>query len=316
MAVTREFVKNLPEGPQKIHYQQILDGMMSTDKLTNKLFKDVSILLTSHPGNRPFLRASLESFKKLDYFLLLGYDNYFNPKQTSELNFDKVLPFRDVFDLCDSFFITPYQEWGGVMLPYFFQLYQGVMMLGNYKYILCSNGDCILEKPEGFNKLFETFKESNADIFPISVEENNGRSLLNTTCFIAKTEAIQKMMVHFRDHFLPFENYEKYTEKMGNTERRFYIAAKELGLKVLKPEKNSIDTQVSTPYGTFYDIMGFRHIHAEFNVAYRRRKGMPPEPKYLDDRYMTSKVNIIKQLYNEKDLVKKQQHLENFWASK
>lgn len=314
MAVTREFVKNLPKGPKKEHYRIILEGMISTDKVTKKLFKEVGILLTSHPGNRPFLKASLESFSKLGYFLLLGYDNYWNPKQKN-ISYEQCLPKRDVFDLCDSFFITPYQEWGGVMLPYFFQLYQGVMTLGNFPYILSSNGDCIIEKPKGFHELFDMFKKSDADIFPCGWEQNNERPLLNTTCFIAKTKAIQKIMVHFRDNFVPIDIYEKKVDIMGNTESRFHIATKELGLKVLKPEINPVNTQVASPGGTWYDILGFRHIHGEFNNAHRRKK-IPPEPKYLDDRYMTAKIRLIQEYYKEKNEVKKQNILKRWWGSR
>lgn len=312
MAVTRDWVNSLPEGPKKEHYKYILEGMISTDKVTKKLFKEVGILLTSHPGNRPFLKESLKSFSKLGYFLLLGYDNYWNPKQKN-ISYDQCLPKRDVFDLCDSFFVTPYQEWGGVMLPYFFQLYQGVMTLGNFPYILSSNGDCIIEKPEGFETLFEMFRKSDADIFPCGWEENNGRPLLNTTCFIAKTSAIQKMMVHFRDNFVPIDTYEKKVDIMGNTESRFHIATKELGLKVLKPEKNPVNTQVAEPSGMFFDVMGFRHIHGEWNNAHRRHK-IPPDPKYIDDRYMTSKVKLAQKYYNEKDVIEKEKLLKQWWS--
>lgn len=311
MAVTRDFVKSLPKGPKKEHYEYILKGMLSTDEITKKLFKEVGILLTSHPGNRPFLKASLESYRKLGYYILVGYDNYWNPKQLS-ITYEQCLPERDVFDLCDSFFITPYQEWGGVMFSYFFQLYQGVMSLGNFPYILCANGDTVIEKPEGFFDLFEKFKKSDVDIFPCGWEENNGRPLLNTTCFIAKTHAIQKMMVHFRDNFVPFDTYEKKVDIMGNTESRFHIATKELGLKVLKPEINPVNTQVAYPGGTFFDVMGFRHIHGEWNNAHRRHK-IPPPTKYIDNRYMTTKVNAAKAYEDEQDPQKKEQLLKKWW---
>lgn len=314
MAVTRDFVKDLPDGPQKEHYKIVLEGMKSTDVLTNKLFKDTAVLLSAHPGGRPWLKASLESFKKLGYYLLLAYDNYWNPKQ-NEISYDNCMPKRDVFSLCDSFFISPYQEWGGVMFPYFLQLYQGSMALGNFKYILSSNGDCILEKPEGFPILLEKFKKSGADIFPIGWEKNNNRPLLNTTCFIAKTEALQKIMVHFRDNFVPLDMYEKKVEIMGNAESRFHIATEELGLKVLKPDENPINTQVASPGGTFYKIIGFRHIHGEYNNACRRKK-IPPHYKFFDSRYMKNRVKTIQQYYDEKNPQKKQKFLENFWSSR
>ena len=37
--------------------------------------------------------------------------------------------------------------------------------------------------------------------------------------------------------------------------------------------------------GTWYDLIGFRHIHSEMNYAYRY-KGIPPPLKYLDERWL------------------------------
>lgn len=316
MAVTRQMVKDLPKGPKKDHYKIVLRDMMDNYKWTNKIYKDIGILLTGHPGGRPFLKASLETHKKLGYWILLTYDNYFDPNNKN-ISYEQCFPKRDVFDLADSFLIPHHQSWGGVQFPYFFLLYQGVMNLGNFPYIFCSNADCIIEKPEGFSTLFDMFKKSNADIFPIGWEENNGRPLLNTTSFIAKTEAIQKMMVHFRDYFIgeDISTYEKYVDKFGNTEGRFARAAIDLNLKVLKPEENPINTQVSECSGTWGKTIGFRHIHAEYNNAFRRKK-IPPHYKYLDNRYMTAKYNQIKEYYNEKDKKKKQNLLEKIWNSK
>ena len=79
MTVSREFVKSLPKGSQKNHYQIVLNEMMKNDKWAMKIFKDVGVLLTSHPGNRPFLKSSLESHKKLGFWTTVVYDNYFDP---------------------------------------------------------------------------------------------------------------------------------------------------------------------------------------------------------------------------------------------
>ena len=39
--------------------------------------------------------------------------------------------------------------------------------------------------------------------------------------------------------------------------------------------------------GTWYKVLGFRHIHGEMNYAYRY-KANPPPVKYLDPRYTSS----------------------------
>ena len=310
MTVTRSFVKSLPKGSKKDHYAYILNDMMKNDKWAMKAFKKVGVLLTSHPGNRPFLKASLESHKKLGFWTTLVYDNYFDPNN-QQISYEQCMPKRDVYDMVDTFLIPHHQTWGGVLYPYFWLLYFGVHTMGSFEYIFCSNGDCILEKPEGFPKIMEMLGDG--DIMGCGYENNNGRELFNTTSFIAKTSAIQKIMIHFRDHLIGIDKYEKYAERLGNTEGRFAIAIKELGLKIKKVPKNPVNTQVNKPGGTWYDILGFRHIHGEFNNAHRRKK-IPPHYKYLDHRYITSKYNLVKSYYDEQDTEKKKKILENFWA--
>jgi hypothetical protein len=312
MTITRKFVNDLKKGSQKNHYAYILRDMIANDEWAMNAFKDVGVLLTSHPGNRPFLKASLESHKKLGFWTTLVYDNYFDPKNKS-ISYKQVMPERDVFDMADTFLIPHHQTWGGVLYPYFWCLYFGLHTMGSFKYVFCSNGDCVLEKPEGFPKIMEMLGD--ADIMGCGYENNNGRELFNTTSFIAKTNAIQAIMVHFRNYLIGIDTYEKYAERMGNTEGRFAIAIKELGLKVKKVPVNPVNTQVASPGGTWYDILGFRHIHAEWNTAHRKKK-IPPEAKYLDDRYMRGKVELVKKYYNETDEVKKHQILKKWWGIK
>ena len=313
MTVTREFVNSLPEGSGKRkHYQYILNDMMRNDKWAMNIFKPVGVLLTSHPGNRPFLKASLESHKQLGFWTAVVYDNYFEPGQ-AHITPDKVMPQKDVIDMIDTFIMPHHQTWGGVLYPYFWSLYLGVHTIGSFDYIFCSNGDCILEKPEGFPKIMEMLGD--ADIMGCGYEDNHGRELFNTTSFIAKSSAIQAVMKHFRDYLIGIDTYEKYAERMGNTEGRFAIAIKELGLKLKKVPVNPVDTQISRPGGTWYDILGFRHIHAEWNTAHRKRK-IPPEPNYLDDRYMRAKVQLVKEYYKETDESKKNAILRKFWSSR
>lgn len=310
MTVTRDFVKSLPKGAKKEHYKYILNDMMRNDEWAMNIFKDVGVLLTSHPGNRPFLKASLETHKKLGFWTSVVYDNYFDPNNKN-IGYKQCMPERDVYDMADTFLIPHHQTWGGVLYPYFWCLYFGVHTMGSFKYIFCSNGDCVLEKPEGFPEIMEMLGD--ADIMGCGYEDNNGRELFNTTSFIAKSDAIKAVMVHFRDYLIGIDTYEKYAERMGNTEGRFAIAIKELGLKLKKVPKNPVNTQVALSGGTWYDILGFRHIHGEYNYAFRNKK-IPPDPKYIDNRYMKAKVNLVQQYYDENDPEKKKELLKKWWS--
>jgi len=232
MTITREYVKSLKPGPDKRYARAVLKGYMDCDEWATKALKNIGVLLTSHPGNRPFLKASLETHKKLGYWTTVVYDNYFDPNN-QECNYNQIMPRREVFDQIDTFVVPHHQTWGGVLYPYFWCLKFGLQTMGGFEYVFCSNGDCILEKPEGFHKIIDMLGDN--DIMGCGWETTpQGRELFNTTSWIAKTSAAQAMMKHFQDHLIPIDNYEKHAERLGNTEGRFAIAIKELGLNSRK----------------------------------------------------------------------------------
>lgn len=287
----------------KAEIKIVLDRFRWNDIWVNKIFKKVAILLTSHPGNRPYLKATVESYKKLDYWICLVYDNYLDPDNQS-IDYNSVMPARDVIDNVNLFIQSPYQRWGGVLFPYFFHLKFGCAVLQDFEYIFCSNGDCLIEKPENFNMLFEELKDN--DIIGCGpVRERS----FNTAGFLIKTKAFKALMQHFQDHFIPFEKYVEYTQEIGNTEGRFMRAIKDLGLK-LAIVSEPIDEQVGlNNCGWWKDNLGFRHLHAEHNQAYRY-KGIPPHYKYLDERFMGDEFNKIKAYWETKDT----KILEEWWA--
>ena len=265
---------------------------MSNDKWVAKTFLPVGILLTGHPGSRSYMRACVDSHKKLGYWITLAYDNYINPEHESA-DYNSLLPPKDIMDKIDTFVMPKWQSWGGVAFPYFWQLKFGINVMQDFEYIYCCNADCMLEKPEGFPELFNLMGD--ADI--MSCGPVTDRSV-NTTAFIAKSKVAKLIMEHFERHFIPFENYEKYTQEFGNAEGRFGRAIKDLGLKqiIVSPPKNE---QLPAPgQGTWFDLVGLRHLHYEVNYAYRY-KGIPPPFKYLDERYLGDADKTYIKLYEE-----------------
>lgn len=299
MGITRETL-NDPKltKEQKVYAKYVLDGYMKNNEWSVKSQKKCAIVLTGHPSGRMFLKYSVESHLKTGYWVHLAYDNYLDPK-TPKQSYDKVMPPRDVFDQIHSFSTSHYQTWGGVAYPYGWLLRAGLNSVGAFPYIYCANSDCIIDKPENFDKLFDILGD--ADIACIGWEENNGRPLLNTTGFIGKSEAMRAMAEHYVQHFVPFETYEETHQRLGNPESRLHIATEELGLKVVKPKINPIDTQLSEPSGSWYKLIGFKHVHAIYNKALRYRK-IPPHHKYLDPRFCPSHVyKNIREYYTTKD---------------
>lgn len=287
MTITRKYVKSLKPGNEKKHLKLILNDYMANDEWAVKALKPIGVLMTAHPSTRPFLKASIETHKKLGYWITLAYDNYWDPKN-KQSTYDILMPKREVFDQVDTFIIPHHQTWGGVLYPYFWILKFGLHTMGAFEYVYCTNGDCVLEKPENFEQIIDMLGDG--DIIGCGWEKTpQGKEMFNTTAFLAKTTAAQAMMKHFQDHLIPFDNYEKYAEEFGNTESRFALAIKQLGLKLVKVPENPYNTQSHKPgHGTWYKTIGFRHIHGEWGYGNKYKTKIPW--KYIDETYMKKRV--------------------------
>ena len=275
---------------------------MANDKWATNIYKDVGILLTSSVYGRPYLKGSVESFKNLGCWLVLSYDNFNDPVQPT-IDWNTWMPPKDVMDNVDTFLIPHHQTWGGVSYPFVWQLKLASGILRNFKYALVVNGDCIIEKPEGFPQMLETLGD--ADIM------SSGPALereIGTAGLLMRSSAFERIADHMIRGMVPFEAYEKTTQEFGNTEGRLAVAVKDLGLKqvIVKPPFNEQHHEVG---GFWYDTIGFRHIHGEHNYAYRYHK-IPPEPQYFDERYMGDEYRQIKAYWETKDM----EILKNWWA--
>lgn len=245
-----------------------------------KTLKPLAVLLTSHQANRPFLKASVESHAKLGYWLTLAYDSYVDPTWPT-LDHNAYLPPKDVLDQVNLFLMPTYQTWGGPLFAYYWLLKWGSAALRDFEVLYCANGDFVLEKPEGFPALLALLGD--ADILT-SGPDRDDPPAANTAGFLVRTDAMRAIVKHLQDHLVPWEHYEKHTQRVGNMEGRLGWAIKDLGLKQVRVEPPTEDMFREPGHGTWADLVGFRHIHAELNAAYRHG-GIPPPVKYLDPRY-------------------------------
>lgn len=286
-------------------FLELLHRYRKCDKWANNIFKDVGVLLTTHPGNRAFIKSSIETHKQLGYWLCLVYDNYFDPKN-QDVKWNDMMPDRDVMDMVDTFIMPHHQTWGGVLYPYFWLLKFGIYAMSHFKYIYCANGDFILEKPEGFPVLLEMMGD--ADVFPCGWERD---SIFTSAGFIGKSEALIAIVEHMEKHFIPLSAYENSKNNFGNCEARMGRAVLDLGLKMKKPEENPYNDQHHIKgYGTWYKTIGFRHIHGEYAYAYRYH-AIPPEMKYIDKRHITgSELELLTKYEETGDEV----YLKKWWA--
>ena len=283
----------------------VVGNYMANDEWAVKIKKNVGILLTASAYGKPYLKASVESFKKLGYWLILSYDNFIDPKNTDpEVDWKYWMPPKDIMMNVDTFLLPHHQCWGGVSYPFMWQLRLASGILQNFEYALVVNGDCIIEKPENFHIMLETLGD--ADIM------SSGPALereIGTAGLLMKSSAFFKIAKHMIDHVVPFEEYEKSTQDFGNTEGRLAHAVRDNGLKqvIVEPPYNE---QLHIPgTGFWYKTLGFRHIHGELNYAYRY-KANPPPSKYLDERFVGNEDWKAALAYEAGDI----EFVKNWWA--
>jgi hypothetical protein len=275
--------------------KHVVGCYMKNDTWAIGINKRVGILLTSSSYGRPYLKASVETWKKLGFWLVLSYDNFIDPEISGDIDYNNWLPQRDVMINVDTFLLTHHQCWGGVSYPYMWQLRLASGIFRNFEYVLCVNGDCIIEKPEGFPELLSLLGD--ADIMssgPMLERE------IGTAGLLMRTDAFFKISKHLIDHVVPFEEYEKSTQDFGNTEGRLAVAVRELGLKKIEVEP-PYNEQLHIPgHGTWWNILGFRHIHGEMNYSYRyKHPPVTPFYQYLDERFLGDSDKRYLKIYEE-----------------
>jgi hypothetical protein len=293
---------------EKRSRQEWIDRTRANDTWTRKfLNRKVAILLTSHQANRPYLKACVESHAQLDVFMCLAYDNYVDP-EAATVDHNAMQPPKDVLDQIDMFYMGHYQTWGGCLWPWVYQLLWGARLLSGFEYIYCTNGDFIIEHPEGFWDLLKRVGE--ADILTSGPDDLPHKA--NTAGFFVKSSALLQIVDHLQAHLMPWDAYAQHTQAIGNAEGRFGRAIAECGLtavtapEILPPQEDMLR---EPGHGTWYEVMGFRHIHSEHNHAYRRRK-IPPHHRYLDPRFLGDEYRMIQQYHETQDT----SVLEGWWA--
>ena len=292
MPITRaDLMKDWSNPEHLAGLQKRFDQCIANDEWANKIFKKLAILIVSYPGQRAYLRACVESHYKLGYFIALAYDR-------------GDLPEQDILDKVDLFLMPHAQTWGDVNYPYFWEVRWGVNALQGFDYIYCLDGDFILEKPEGFEQLFSLIGDG--DIMTVGPDNDIE---ISSGAYIVKSDVFLKLVKYMQDHFIPFDNYEKYIE-MGGAEARIRAGIRELNLKMVSVPGEPTPDNTHDLKGTWYDMVGLRHIHGEIDYAYKKRT-IPPDPKYIDGKYLLPiyRYDLVKKYWDTKDL----SVLEDWW---
>jgi len=248
------------------HEKNMMEWNVIDQQRIAKLNKNIAILVGTHSGHTPWLKACLEACKKTGYFIVLAFDNPFWQSK----NYNRVMPSPPTMALADSIVFKHRSYLRSVGVAHFWNMIYGLSVVKSwgFEYTFSINGDCVMDKPEDFPQMIELLGDG--DIFPNQYEVE--RRYIGTMGWLGKTNMMLDMFHQYRKELHMYSR---------TTEGRLWHFVQNNGVKVVPPEENHKDNYRLSGSGTWYKILGFRHIHAEHKVT-RRDKLPPPEEKYYD----------------------------------
>jgi hypothetical protein len=244
---------------------------------------DTAVVVTSWAGHLGWLKATLTSYRNSGAYVVLSYDNYsyiWENLDAPEVIHQK-LP-RPLHTLLAHSFVMKHKTYDAdKRIGWFWNVKYALAIVSafpNIKYLYCTNGDCIWEKPEGLQEIKDMLGDG--DFISGQSEKNN---TIHTACVLYKVDALKKIVDYMTTRICPMVIAGQSPETM------LANAVKILDLKeVMAPEQPRLPTGEIDWYctlnlpSTWKSVLGFRNLYAE--QEHRTNNRMEQlHPKYMDN---------------------------------
>lgn len=242
---------------------------------------ELAIIVTSWMGQLKWLKAVLASYRKSGAFVIMAYDNPFYawvPANHGKI--ESCMPNMTHYLLanaCVNKHIT-YDSDKRNGWYWNVRYAQGIIrQFPNLKYVYCTNGDCLVEKPEGFKDVISLLGDGDL----MSGQSQDG--LIHTAAVMYKIDAFNQIFDYMAEQMRVPVIGSRSPEVMLRE------AIVVLGLNVKHAPKQPRDPadgtlDVYACYGqdsTWKDLLGFRNLFAEYEVAGNEGRD-PGVEKYVD----------------------------------
>jgi len=238
----------------------------------------LAVLIQTHTGHNRFLKASLESCRKLNPAVIVCSYNTNVPFRNDDNNYKGHLPASDILPLADKWIFQTLHSnvgaWYGLQAAGL-----GVIDALDMEWVFSSQGDCVLFKPEGLDEIYARLEECNGDV--ISASNKGDGNFIGTISYLAKTKmALGSVKLGLSDAY----KGNRSVEGKG-CEVRFAKGFDDMGaIKVPIDNPENIHFAYE-PRGTWGDVLGFVHCHG--TEKWRKVHHHEPLPKWTyDPRYL------------------------------
>jgi hypothetical protein len=257
---------------------------------------DTCIIVTSYHGHLPWLKATLSSYRKSGAFVILAYDNplyiWANyPDKEYGLHF---LPNPLHYLLAHAVVVKHKTYDADKRTGWYWDVkYAQAIINGfkNFKYVYVTNGDCIIEKPDGIWKLPEILGDGDM----MSGQSTPGGTIHTADMFL-KIDCFNKIMDYMSERMRFPINGSQSPEGMLR-EAVDKLDIKETFVKqAINPNDGSVDYySIYNADSTWKEVLGYRNIYHSFE--YHENNGLEPVgfDKYVDPWNDYFYVNHIRQ---------------------
>lgn len=239
------------------------------------------IIVTSYHGQLGWLKSTLTSYRKTGAYVILAYDN---PCYAwSHLNNNdypaRFLPHPSHYLLAHSVVVKHKTYDADKRVGWFWDVWyaQGIIRnMPNVKHVYVTNGDCILEKPEGLPELIKLL--GNDDLMS---GQSEPRSTIHTADFVLKVDAFHRVMDYMaernRHHVMAGQSPEALLRDAVDV-----LQLKEKFVSYPIGKDGTVDYYCTqNADSTWKQLVGFRNLYHEFE--YCENNGLvPPFREYMD----------------------------------
>lgn len=242
---------------------------------------DTAVIVTSWAGHLGWLKQTLASYRKTGAYVILSYDNYcYVWENLDDPDIIMIKMPRPIHTLLAHSLVIKHKTYDAdKRIGWFWNVKYALGIINsfpNIKHVYCTNGDCILERPEGLTEVVNLLGEGDF------ISGQSDPSTIHTACVMYKVEALNKIMDYMTERNSPMV--------IGGQSPELLLrdAVSALRLKeTLAPEQprlpdGSIDWYCTKNLpSTWKTLLGFRNLYAEQEDRTNNRLELL-NPKYLD----------------------------------
>lgn len=252
---------------------------------------DTAVIVTSYYGHLGWLKSTLMSYRKSGAYVILSYDNssYIWDNLDDQTYIARHLP-RPIHTLLAHSTVMKHKTYDSdKRLGWFWDVkYAQSIIKGfpNIKYVYVTNGDCVIERPEGIKELPSVLGDGDF------MSGQSNPNTIHTANMFFKIDTFNKVLDYMT------ERHKHYVWDTISPENLLLDAVKELDLKetvaeqpIIPDDDPRIDARGTIDYygtrnvdSTWKKVLGFRNLYHEFE--YHENYGLVPDFKKFMDPYL------------------------------